>query len=113
MQLKITTMIIALSLLLTGAATGQQFENKDTATDRQDYTWGTRQEDGAGGYFETTDQGTSWGHKPAEPEPERDWYDEVIITVSPDVGYGSQTSTTETTNSSGEVTGTTTKTTTN
>ncbi len=112
MQLKIATLTMMLSLLLASAATGQKFENKDTATDRQDHTWGTRQEDN-GGYFNSTEQDTKWGHKLAKPEPERDWYDEVIITVSPEVGYGSQTTTTETTNSSGDITGTTTSTTTN
>ncbi|MBU1249231.1 MAG: hypothetical protein KKB70_11065 [Proteobacteria bacterium] len=106
---------LVLVSLLGGTAFGQtKFENKDTATNRQDYTWGTRKADDApGGYFETTEQGNdSWGNDLAPEAPPRDWYDEVIITVSPDVGYGTKTTTTESTNSSGEVTGGTTTTTT-
>lgn len=105
--------IIALAFLTTGLAFGQKFENKDTAEDRYDRSWGTRKTDDSGGYIGTDERGNdSWGTKAREPEPERDWYDSVIITVSPDTGYGTKTTTEVNTNSTGDVTNSTETTTT-
>jgi hypothetical protein len=90
------------------ASAQNKFENKDTAQDRHDSTWGTRQQGDGGGYFGTGEHGESaWGYQAPEPEPERDWYDEVIITVDPDVGYGTKTTTRESFDAAGESTGST------
>lgn len=117
------TICLALLLGVFSTAAGQTFKNEDTAVNRKDYTWGTRRQDDSGGNVGTADSekwgpdgpnqdDSAWGHSVGPKEPERDWYDEVIITVSPDVGYGSKTTTSTDTNSSGEVTGSTTTTTT-
>lgn len=107
---------LLLATLLAGPVMAQnKFENKDTAVDRQDHRWGTRQVDeNTGGYHGKTERGDdSWGNKVGPQEEQRSPYDDVIITVSPEVKYGNQTATTTTKDAAGNVTGSTTTTTEN
>ncbi|WP_243544031.1 hypothetical protein [Pseudodesulfovibrio tunisiensis] len=82
----------ALALFLTVPATqaGSKFENKDTAKQRNTYTWGTDQgEDTATTTF-GKDEGTGDSTtilKSRPREPETDWYDKIIITVDPDTKW--------------------------
>lgn len=82
----------ALTVFLTvpTAHAGSKFENKDTAKQRNTYTWGTDQgEDAATTTFgkdeETGDSTTILKSKPKPPET--DWYDKIIITVDPDTKW--------------------------
>ncbi|GEM_PF-918529 len=122
---RLTTICLAVStvvILTLGSAWAQnKFRNKDTATNRQDSTWGT-----TGGQNADTqdafgmDPNTGDSTMKADPGPKKepvDWYDKVIITVNPDVDYpfnkdGVSTSTTTTYNNSTDTQTTTTTTTT-
>ena len=100
----------ASALLAPGPGLAQKFENKDTAADRKDNTFGTRKKDDSADITTGRDERGDevMGTTPREYE-ERDWYDNVIINVDADWqrGNGTRSSTTTVTdtNSSGDVTG--------
>lgn len=80
--------------------------NKDTAKNRQDSNWGTRKSESAP-YFEEGGNGTSWGVIPKEKHEQRDPYEDIIITVDPNVSWppsGNKTVTTTTTHTSDNAT---------
>lgn len=116
--MRLPTIFLAglLMVIMTLPAMAQsKFENKDTAEDRQDYTWGTRKTDeDSGGYHGKTERGdASWGNKVEPQEEQKNPADDMIIVVEPDVKYGDQTTTTTTKDAAGDVTGSTTTTTDN
>ena len=98
-----TTGVVILTLSL--AAAGAKFENKDTATNRQDRAFGTEvNEDTGSTEFGTNAAGDSTIRTKPRPKPEPvDWYDKIIITVSP-TDVGTQTRTTTEQNASGDTT---------
>jgi len=105
-----TVAFLTLSLALAGA----KFENKDTAKDRQDNTFGTEQtDDTASTVFGTDAAGDSTIRAKPQPQGEPvDWYDKVIITVNPNVNWPQGSTSTSTTTSYNNATDTQTTTTT-
>ena len=92
---------LALALTLATAALAQ-VPNKDTAKDRQDSNWGTR-DNQSQPYFEENANGSSWGVIPGEKQEADDPYEDIIITVDPDVSWpptGSESTTSTTTHTS-------------
>ncbi|WP_147822194.1 hypothetical protein [Salidesulfovibrio onnuriiensis] len=114
--------ILAVALLTLGTAQAQgKFKNKDTATNRQDSTWGTSDgQSPTGDSVFGTDPATGDSTMEADPGPKKepvDWYDKVIITVNPNVDYpynkdGVSTTTTTTYNNATDTQTTSTTTTT-
>lgn len=101
----VTVVILTLSLALAGS----KFKNEDTAKNRQDNAFGTDQgDDTANTVFGTNNAGDTTVKSKARPKPEEvDWYDKIIITVSPS-DVGTSTTTTTEQNASGDTTSTTT-----
>lgn len=101
----IAVVILTLSLAMAGS----KFPNKDTAKNRQDNTFGTDQDEStATTTFKKDDRGDTVIKSKSRPKPEEvDWYDKIIITVSPD-SVGTKTTTTTAQNASGDTTSTTT-----
>lgn len=103
-----------LGFLTTPCPAQNKFPNKDTATNRHDYNWGTVKDDdtATATFGRDNATGDSVTHvKPAPGKEEVDWYDKVIITVNPHVKWGDSTTTTSTYDNATD-TGTTTTTTT-
>ncbi len=96
----VAVVILTLSLALAGA----KFKNKDTAKNRQDNAFGTDLgEDTSNIEYGTNAADDNTIKSKARPKKESvDWYDKIIITVSPDTqwpkGDGTTKSTTTQTN---------------
>ncbi len=77
----VTVVILTLSLALAGAT----FENKDTAKNRKNNSFGTEpSDDTSASVIGTNEDGNSIIKSKAAPSKEEvDWYDKVIITVNP------------------------------
>ncbi|MEF2231993.1 MAG: hypothetical protein V3571_13760 [Pseudodesulfovibrio sp.] len=108
--ISVTVVFLTLSLALAGA----KFENKDTAKNRQNNVFGTDQSnDTANATFGTNAAGDSTIKVKPKPQGEPvDWYDKVIITVSPNVNWPQGSSSTSTSTSYNNATDTQTTTTT-
>lgn len=93
--------ILAAVAVLTHSpkARAEKFENKDTAVNRQDNSFGTRNTQGnvTFGHDENSETISS---EPPAPKPERDYYDNMVITVNP-TWPNDQTSTTTTSTTTG------------
>jgi hypothetical protein len=101
-------------LTLSLALAGSKFKNEDTAKDRRTNTFGTDPgDDTATTAFGTDDAGDLTIKTKARPKKEEvDWYDKVIITVSPTTSWPTDSSSTSTTTAYDNATDTQTTTTT-
>lgn len=100
-----TILTVVLLTPLAGMAQSK-FKNEDTATNRQDNSFGTRPgEDGeAVTKFGTSEAGDSTIDSTPKKQEEVDWYDKVIIVVDPNVDWPSSSKSTTSTTTSTEST---------
>ncbi|MES9996059.1 hypothetical protein [Desulfovibrio aminophilus] len=79
----VAVLCLALAVVFSTPVAAEKFPNKDTAKNRQDNTFGTRNADEI---TTITDNATDGLHIESVPrrQPERDWYENMVIGV--DVG---------------------------
>lgn len=84
---RILLLAVTVVILTTSVGLAAKFENKDTAKNRKDNTFGTQPDEGRQKETSVTtdeDGNTVIRSKPDKREQE-DWYDKIIITVDPEV----------------------------
>jgi hypothetical protein len=86
-QHSVMTNIISAALLLVllaAAAQAASFPNIDTAPNRQDQTFGTKKSPAVTGRDEATGDAVMGTNRP-EKKPQRDYYENMLLTINPQV----------------------------
>ena len=85
--------ILCLCVLLPSTVTGKTFKNEDTAKNRHNYNWGTRNKNCTQKFEQNQYGDSTWGNEPCAQQEAKDWSEKCTLTINPELNYNSQSST--------------------